>query len=298
MRKTRLTFQGAFHHITSRAQNGTPIFAEHKQKLRIIELILDECEKYKLDVYAYCIMDNHYHIVLQNTSGRLSDCMRAINGTYAAWYRAKSKEKGHVFQGRFNSQLIQDEPRMKMAILYDLLNPVRAGITENPYNYKYSSIHHYFEDTEERLNAEMEKELFSTPEGLRDSLNQWTLAELNTIETPYGDVIGDSEAEGKIKSSFERRGNSIKTSYNMRTKREFQTSQQVIRRFEKDMNLKISEINIKSAMGKKLRADLLIRLKDEAGMTFKEINALDLFCDMKTYSLSTIYRRYKKKLSD
>lgn len=295
MRKMRLTYQGAFHHITSRAQGGKNIFQEHRQKLKIIELILEECQRYKLDVYAYCIMDNHYHIVLQNTSGRLSDCMRSINGTYAAWYRAKTEDKGHVFQGRFNSQLIQDEARMKMAILYDLLNPVRAGIVENPYNYSYSSIHHCFNSSEELLNTEMITELFNNPKGLKDTLNQWTLAELNTIETPYGYVIGDESVLKVIKNEIERRGSNIIDSPNVRAKRRFKSEEKVIIEFEIENNIKINKIDVHSREGKKLRIKLLMVLRDEAGMTYKEINRMPIFKNIRMHSLSMLYRTEKRK---
>ncbi len=78
MRKSRFTFPGAYHHLMGRGIGGEDIFLDNKFKEYFLFNLKEESGKYKIKLFTYCIMDNHYHLILQNSSGRMSDFMRRI----------------------------------------------------------------------------------------------------------------------------------------------------------------------------------------------------------------------------
>lgn len=92
---------------------------------------------------GYCVMNNHYHVLLENSSGRMSALLKQVNGSYGIYYRRKHGGKGYVFQNRFKSTLIQDDSYLRLAILYLLQNPVRAGLAAKCEEYPWSSAGEY-----------------------------------------------------------------------------------------------------------------------------------------------------------
>ena len=100
MRRARITFNGAYHHIVSRGYNGENILPDDKSKVFSLTLLKNYSMQYGIKVYAYSLLDNHYHLILINSSGNLSQFMRALNGSYGSYYRRRFGGKGYVFQGR------------------------------------------------------------------------------------------------------------------------------------------------------------------------------------------------------
>ena len=144
MRRARFTFKGAFHHVMNRGHNGSIIFPHDEDKEYFLFILKKKANLLKIRILAYCIMDNHYHIILQNSSGRLSDFMKQVNSIYATYYRRKYGGQGYVFQNRFKSTLIQQDKYLFKAILYTLLNPVRAKIVKGIFEYRWTSANEYF----------------------------------------------------------------------------------------------------------------------------------------------------------
>ena len=144
MKRVRITYEGAFHHVMNRGINDEDIFSPGKCKTHFLDYLETYSRKLKIRIFAYCIMDNHYHLVLENSSGRLSDFGRDLNGNYGMFYRKLKGGKGYVFQNRFKSTLIQDDSYLKMTIAYVLSNPVKAGIVEEFSQYIWSSGSMYF----------------------------------------------------------------------------------------------------------------------------------------------------------
>lgn len=87
MKRVRLTYRGAYHHAMSRGYNGNDIFAGNKSKGHFLDLLEGTAKKLKIRLFAYCIMDNHYHLVLENSNGRMSDFFGQLNGLYGMYYR-------------------------------------------------------------------------------------------------------------------------------------------------------------------------------------------------------------------
>lgn len=142
-RPLRIQFKNAYYHIMSRGDLKRKIFKRSSYKIKLIEKINEMCNKYNIECFAYCIMDNHYHLFVQTPDGNVSEAIKYLNESYANWYRALSQKPGHVFQGRFKSILVDHNNYSLMLVDYIHLNPVRAELVESPEDYKFSSMRYY-----------------------------------------------------------------------------------------------------------------------------------------------------------
>jgi len=120
MKRVRITYEGAYHHAMNRGINGEDIFTGNKNKAQFLDYLEEYSKKLKMRILFYCIMDNHYHIVLENSNGKMSDFFRYLNGQYGMYYRSINGDTGYVFQNRFKSTLIQDDSYLRVSIGYGL----------------------------------------------------------------------------------------------------------------------------------------------------------------------------------
>ncbi|MFH1957435.1 MAG: transposase [bacterium] len=297
MRRARVTYCGAYHHIMNRGIQGEKIFGDERAKQYFLKALEEKTRKLRISILAYCIMNNHYHLIAQNTSGRLSDFMKQLNGQYGIYYRSMTKTKGYVFQNRYKSTLVQEDRYLKQVIIYALLNPVRAAVVKDPYAYKWSSIGKYFTKEESFINAEEVEDIFESKEKMREYMSVSSGAEdVEITKTSIGSMIGDKEFIRRAEELFNRR-NRTKMSARKRVKDYiFIPAEEVIKEFERRKGINIEKINTSDRTGKKLRDELLIRLKDEAGLNYSEIIKIQIFRHLKYNSLGAIYNRAKKNV--
>ena len=142
-RPLRIEYIDAFYHVTARGNERQVIFRSNRDRERFLEYLGSARERYMAVIHTYCLMDNHYHILLQTPEGNLSQIMHHINGAYTNYYNTKRKRAGHLFQGRYKALLVNiDEYAMELS-RYIHLNPVKAGLVEKPEEYKWSSYQDY-----------------------------------------------------------------------------------------------------------------------------------------------------------
>ena len=115
------------------------IFLDDGDRLEFLGVLAKVAREKQLVCYAYCLMGNHYHAVVATMNPNLSSAMRQLNGDYASWWNDRHGHVGHVFQGRFNAQIVEDDTYLVTACTYDVLNPVRAGLVELPEQWPWSS---------------------------------------------------------------------------------------------------------------------------------------------------------------
>jgi len=296
MRRARLTYKGAYHHVMNRGIKGENIFGDKRAKAYFLSILDEKSEKQRIRIFGYCIMRNHYHIVLQNSSGKLSEFMKQLNGQYGIYYRKRMGGKGYVFQGRFESTLIQDDRYMEMAILYVLLNPVRKGIVRDPWNYEWSSIRQYFARTKPSfIDTELVEELFKEKRILKHLLVEWAGRDLPVKKTRAGYVLGEDSFIEKAIRKFDRRKKEEGSKRRRRHEYELESAEKVIEDFEKNIGSKIEGIDVESRKGRVLRNELLVLLKDRAGLRYSEIIQYPLFQNLKYSSLGQLYKRIKEE---
>lgn len=138
-RPLRIEFAGAVYHITSRGNARENIFIDKEDRRLFLSLLEDMKERYNWLCYAYCLMSNHYHLLIETPDGNLSRGMRQLNGVYTQRFNKRHGRTGHIFQGRFKAILVQKESYLLELCRYVVLNPVRAGLVSYPEEWKWSS---------------------------------------------------------------------------------------------------------------------------------------------------------------
>lgn len=139
VRPLRLEYAGAIYHVTSRGDRREPIYENNEDRQRWLEIIAGVCERFNWRAHAYCLMDNHYHLVVETIDGNLSKGMRQLNGVYTQYYNRNHKRSGHVFQGRYKAIHVDKEAYLLELARYVVLNPVRAGMVNQVTDWPWSS---------------------------------------------------------------------------------------------------------------------------------------------------------------
>ncbi len=142
-RPLRITYPGAFYHITSRGNDRKAIFKSKRDREKFLEYLESAVLRYDAVIHAYCLMDNHYHILIETPSDNLSQIMRHINGAYTTYFNVKRARAGHLFQGRYKSILVEIDEYAKELSRYIHLNPVRAKMVDAPEDYEWSSYNYF-----------------------------------------------------------------------------------------------------------------------------------------------------------
>ncbi len=142
-RATRIEFPGAFYHAMSRGIDRRKVFPGDEHFERFLKLMGDRVEGGDLDVHAFCLMENHFHLLLGTPRGNLSRWMQGVLGSYAQWYNAREGRSGHLWQGRYKAILVERGPYLLECSRYIHLNPGRAGLTGSPERWKWSSYRNY-----------------------------------------------------------------------------------------------------------------------------------------------------------
>ncbi|MBC7221679.1 transposase [Candidatus Bipolaricaulota bacterium] len=138
-RPLRIEFPGALYHITSRGNAGQEVFLDDKDRFSFLDLLGEVVERFHWRCYAYCLMPNHYHLLVETVEPTLSRGMRHLNGVYTQAFNRRHGRSGHVFQGRFKAVLVEKESHLLEAARYIVWNPVRAGLVRHPKDWKWSS---------------------------------------------------------------------------------------------------------------------------------------------------------------
>ncbi len=148
-RLARNSNQSGFFHIMVQGIDKSYIFQTEEQKKEYVKLMIKHKENSGVNVNAYCVMDNHTHMLLftENVTN-ISNYMKKLNTSYGVYYNKTNDRVGFVFRNRFQSQYITDESYLINCIKYIHMNPVRAGKVENEARYRYSSYQDYFKRKE------------------------------------------------------------------------------------------------------------------------------------------------------
>lgn len=142
-RSIRYTYPGALYHVINRGSRQDNIFTCGGDKQDFLFRLEKTARKYSADLFAYCLMDNHFHLLMKTHNPNISEVMRMLQGGYANWFRAKYGLVGPLFQSRYKSVLVEDEEYLVTLSAYIHLNPVRAGMVEHPQDYQWNSYRQY-----------------------------------------------------------------------------------------------------------------------------------------------------------
>jgi REP element-mobilizing transposase RayT len=138
-RPLRIEYEGAVYHVTSRGNERKHIFRNDEDREIFLNTLEKVNKRFNWLCHAYCLMDNHYHLIIETPDGNLSKGMRQLNGVYTQMFNMRHKGAGHIFQGRYKAILIQKETHLLEVCRYVVLNPVRSKTAEKPEAWQWSS---------------------------------------------------------------------------------------------------------------------------------------------------------------
>jgi REP element-mobilizing transposase RayT len=138
-RPLRIEYPGALYHVTSRGNAKQAIYLSDSDYEDFLDVLCGVVRRYNWLIHAYCLMGNHYHLMVETPDGNLSAGMRQLNGVYTQKFNWKHQRVGHIFQGRFKAIIVDKESYLAELARYIALNPVRAGITKKPEQWRWSS---------------------------------------------------------------------------------------------------------------------------------------------------------------
>jgi REP element-mobilizing transposase RayT len=138
-RPLRLEFRGALYHVTSRGDGQEAIYRDDADRALCLEVLANTVERHNWTVHAWCLMGNHYHLLIETPDGNLARGMRHFNGVYTQRFNRRHGRGGHVFQGRYKAILVQKDRYLLELARYIVLNPVRAGMVRGPKDWPWSS---------------------------------------------------------------------------------------------------------------------------------------------------------------
>ncbi len=210
-RPLRITYPGAFYHITARGNEKKPVFKTKRDREKFLEYLGSASERYNAVIHIYCLMDNHYHLLLETPLGNLPQIMLHINGAYTNYFNVKRGRAGHLFQGRYRAILVEKDEYAKGLSRYIHLNPVRAGLTELPEEYEWSSYQAYIgkKEKSEWLHTDFIHGYFGRKKSSAEKQHQKFVNSLINAEynTPLGEVVnsailGSPEFISEIKEKY------------------------------------------------------------------------------------------------
>lgn len=138
-RPLRIEYAGALYHVTARGNARQSIFLSNEDREGFLELLSSTVRRYHWRVHAYCLMGNHYHLVIETVDNNLSAGMKYLNGGYSQRFNRTHRRVGHVFQGRFKSILVERNSYLLELCRYVVLNPVRAEMVRTATDWPWSN---------------------------------------------------------------------------------------------------------------------------------------------------------------
>jgi REP element-mobilizing transposase RayT len=206
-RPLRVAFPDAIYHVMARRHENQKLFIIERDYTAFRERLKTAVERFKLNLYAYCLMPTHYHLFLSTPLANLSQSMQWLNTAYTVWFNRRHQHKGHLLQGRFKAKLVEDDAYFGELSRYIHLNPVRAEIVEKPEEWRWSSYPGYWRKANEEPFVTYERVLktySSTPRQARRQYRVFVDAGMNVdLQDPWrsawhGFVLGSEAFIDKI----------------------------------------------------------------------------------------------------
>jgi len=235
------------YHIIARGNERKDIFLDDEDKSKFFKIITNKKKKNEYILYAYCLMNNHLHLLLKEEEDNISRVMRRINTAYAYYFNKKYNRIGHVFQNRFRSEPVENDRYLISLVRYIHNNPVKAKIVNQPHQYKWSSYSLYLKEQKSIINKEEILNLFSFDRAKVIHLfTEFSCQQNNDTFMDYQEVF----KEAKEITSVEK-------------------TKEYTSRYLKEKGLQIE--SLKDKINKEYRDKLIIELTEKTNLSYREI---------------------------
>ena len=207
-RPWRIEFEGALYHVFSRGNEQRDIYRDSEDRLSFMDSLGEMSERFEIDIFAYVLMNNHYHILLRTNRANLSKSMQWLGATYTRRFNNRHKRSGHLFQGRFKNIIVQNDAYLMQLSCYIHRNPLRAKMVKRLVDYKWSSYpaYAYGKSHSKWLNLDIILSQFNSKDHhkyYREKVQRYAKEEKRLWEDfRYGLYLGTHEFVDKLKSTF------------------------------------------------------------------------------------------------
>lgn len=164
-RAWRIEYEGAYYHLMSRGNDGQEIYFSDNDRRRFLETLSEMSERFEVEIFAYVLMPNHYHLLVQTRRANLKKAMQWLGTTYTRRFNNRHSRAGHLFQGRYKSILIENDAYLMQLSCYIHRNPLKAGIVKRLMDYAWSSygVYAYGRNSPEWLSTNLILSHFKGP---------------------------------------------------------------------------------------------------------------------------------------
>ncbi len=207
-RAWRIEFDGAFYHVMSRGNEGRNIFFDDNDRYGFLGVVGEISERFEIDIFAYVLMDNHYHLLIRTQQANLSKAMQWLGVTYTRRFNNKHSRIGHLFQGRFKSIIVQNDIYLMQLSCYIHRNPLKSGTVDRLAQYLWSSypVYAYGKKGPQWLSTELILSQFDKKDrhrGYREKVQKYAKEETRLLENlRHGMILGSKKFVDKIRKTY------------------------------------------------------------------------------------------------
>jgi len=207
-RSWRIEYEGALYHLMSRGNNGQPIYLYDADRNLFLNTISEMSERFEVEIYAYVLMPNHYHLLVKTQRANLKKAMQWFGTAYTRRFNNRNSKSGHLFQGRYKSVIVQNDGYLMRLSCYIHRNPLRAGIVDRLIDYPWSSypIYAYGKKGPDWLNTQAILSYFNDNHihsQYREKVQQYAKEEKRLLEDlHHGMILGAKIFVDKIRKQF------------------------------------------------------------------------------------------------
>ncbi|HDK82413.1 MAG TPA: transposase, partial [Nitrospirae bacterium] len=209
-RRPRIEFSGALYHVIIRGNRQQNIFGNNRDRLKFLELLRRYRNQHGFLLYAYVLMSNHVHLLIETRRSPLSRIMQCLNTAYTQHFNRQHKKVGHLFQGRYKAILCDQDAYLVALVRYIHQNPVQAKLVETTEAYRWSSHHDYVGKNRGFVDTECVLRLFSEKRSVArkqyaEFVNQFMgrSDSNNLYATRAGQILGDDQFIDKVENQLE-----------------------------------------------------------------------------------------------
>ena len=210
-RSLRVEYPGAFYHVINRGNAGDDIFKSLRDREKFLEYLQSSVERYGLKIHTYCLMTNHYHLLVETPEANLSQAIKWVNVSYAGYFNRKRQRHGHLFQGRYKAILVDADEYLKQLSRYIHLNPIRANMVTELCSYPFSSYPAFIDQVKAPKWLELNWLLSLFGQSRRSAAKNYRefveKVDIAKLENPAKDIsggfiLGGAEFVNWVKESF------------------------------------------------------------------------------------------------
>jgi REP element-mobilizing transposase RayT len=207
-RQWRIEYEGAFYHVLSRGIEQRDIFYDDADRHNFLDILGRMSERFDIDMYAYVLMNNHYHLLIKTNASNLSRSMQWLGTTYTTRFNRRRGRRGHLFQGRFKSIIIENDAYLIQLSYYIHRNPLRAGLVKRLAGYRWSSYpaYAYGKAQPSWLDTDFLLSQFNVRDkhkAYREKVQEYAREEKGIWEdVRHGLIFGSGEFVDRIKSTY------------------------------------------------------------------------------------------------